>query len=192
MINCHKNKESSRRKESFDIRLRDMTRKSFYAAFIFIMCLVISTPLSTVNAASSTNDEVYTYVWMYPEGGVLVPFAQVIRVNVGYNYNTSGGTMTVSKSILGGTAEEGANMPFEEQIYLINIEWEKNGDLYSNLNSFSYPSIIYDPDDVVEYGENNKTLYFDLEYDTWKQTGNIEVYAPDTSNIFHFFDVTNY
>jgi len=22
--------------------------------------------------------------------------------------------------------------------------------------------------------------------------GNIEVYAPNTSNIFHFFDVTNY
>jgi len=162
---------------------------------IFLILFLTIGYIPLVKASTDYAEQRYLQKWFYNEGNVLFSIYQTIIVSVGYDYLLSNNIITTESGFLSGTAVDGnvSNFPFEEYILLIEVNWYKNGSLVQHITSFDYPPIIYDPDNVACLGKYySSTLNLKTNYDTWKQTGTIEVYAPETLNIYNYYSVTNY
>lgn len=160
---------------------------------VLMLSIITYIPVTIANAEEVDYGlKRYLYTWTYL-GDAVIAVPQTIEISVGCGYDLVNGDMEVNRTFLDGTAHEGAapDWPFEETIFLNYVKWYVDGSLYTTLEDFDSVPVISDPDDVYEYGENYEPITINLQYETWSQKGQIEVYAPETLEMWKLFNVTN-
>ncbi|XRG78664.1 hypothetical protein V5E38_23495 [Rossellomorea sp. GAMAL-10_SWC] len=127
-----------------------MKLKSKVLGLATAAAISISAP-TFASAATHTNvtNDKEAFVVYNPSGGVLVPFALAITMNMNITVNTSGKIVT-DESIY-TTIPGGAQLPFSASVNAGTIKYYKNGTYVFTHSLPLSPSYVKSPSDLADY-----------------------------------------